>query len=546
MGCGTMCIAKPVIHPDNKESYRPSIAAGVTPSISRKVTFSSKRSGVEVKKFNILCWCEDAATLARIRASPYSIKILPDGVKVHLTYMTEQSLPSICDCVLYFITQMSQLLEARKFRSRYRLIWSHFVICDLEESRLVQEELNAECLTEDVVALKLIDTSSKMMQLLKRVFDSIDVDHSGSVDVIELQKATAKVSSEFSNEEIVESIEAMDTNKNGIIEYAEFVDWWRSGRQSAYKLSTLVESISKSLAEQVPEAMKMLKSMRSSRLLTKDMSHKQLNIGIGNVSSAPNLTWRLEFGTAARRELLLYDALEVFRWLSKDHCMILSFKTIEGLDEAHLMNLITSTVELAIGLLKERTFIRESIDYQVIVEESTLYIGLTIDLSQAFFSPLLKHLTPWQKLLEAPVDQLLSILFRSETLDNLNNSFLNINIEHWSKLPLYLLKIIWTFLGRIGLDHLEPVLSQSKDASLTMNFASTDELQKSWIVEKLEFLNTHIHQFSTDFTTVRSLYTELTEHAAPDFDVYLRIDNLGIRSSFVSSSWPSSLQFLSL
>jgi hypothetical protein len=505
-----------------------------------------KKSEEELKNFNVLCWSDEAEILSRVRTNPYSIKTLPDGVRVHLTYVTEHSRPPICDCVLYFITGLEQLIEARKFRARYRHIWTHFVICALPEAKLVEEELNAEHLPEDAVAVRLLDSSSKMMQLLKGVFDAIDVDHSGGVDVVELQRTASLLSSEFSSSELEEAISAMDANKNGIIEYSEFVEWWRSGRQGAYKLSEMVDRMSRSIALQVPEAVKMLKSMRNSKLLTKEVSSKELCISIGKISSVPKLTWRLEFGTAARREQLLYQALDVFEWLSKPHCLIFAFKSVDDLDEGHLMNLITSTIELALGTLQERTLIREHIDYSVLVRDDYLYIGITLNMNLPLFKPLMKQLDPIQQLLEAPVDQSLSLSMRLENIGSLDPASLILKIEHWSKIPRYLLQSIWRFLGKIGLSHLEPVFSQSKDASLTMNFEGADELQKCWLIEQLEGVKDSIKKLSTDFATVINLYTELSTHASPDFDIYVRIENLGMRSSFSAAVWPDSLHILNL
>lgn len=570
MGCGGSCVSKTAINPEPKQvlnsvsltthtaqsrvsvgNLRPNptektITENESREVHRKLSYLKKKSPDEGTNYNVLCWCDDADTLQRIRSNPYAIKILPSGVRVHLTYVTEHGRPTICDCALYFITHLNQLNEARKFRARYRHIWSHFVVCSLPEVKIVEEELNAEHLVEEVLSVKLMASTDKMMELLKRVFNSIDTDHNGSVDIEELKRATLSLCSDFSKEEIDEAINTIDTNKNGIIEYSEFVEWWRSGRQGAYKLSVFIDRMTASLALQVPETLKILKSMRSSKLLTKEMSTKQLHIGVGKISEAPALTWKLELGTAARREQLLYSALEVFNWLSKEHCLIFSFKTTEDLDEGHLMNLLTSTVELVVGSLRERALIRDKIDYHVIMQDTTLHFGITLDMNLALFKPLLSQLTPWQQLLEAPVDQLLSLVFRSGSLQEMSNSFVSIKVDHWSKAPRYLLQSIWKFLGHIGLENLEPVLSQSKDANFSMTFESTDELQKSWIVEQVQLLNQYVELFSSEFTTVKNLYKELTLHAAPDFDVYLRFENLGIHSSFTSANWPLNWQILSL
>lgn len=561
MGCGTVCNSKPrIILPQEAKPGRSAGATIATPNrpdpteeipltqIYSKSMISClrKKSAEESKNFNVLCWCDDAETLTKIKTNPYSIIIIPGGLQVHLTYVTERTKPPICDCVVYFIKNIGQIIEARMVRSRYRHIWTHYVVCSIEQAQEVVNELNAELVTESQIGERLTLSSDKMMQLLKKVFDSIDFDHSGSIEIGELVKATAALSSDFSTPEIEEMISSIDSNKNGVIEYSEFVEWWQSGRQGAFKLSTFIDSMSKSLAVQVPDALKVLKSMRNSRLLTKEKSIKQLNIEFGKVSIMPSLTLQVEFGTAARREQLLYKALEVFGWLSKEYCLMFSFKTIETLDEGHFMNLITSTIELAVGSLQERALMRKNVDYRVISQGDILHIGVALDLSVALFSPLMRQLEPWQQLLNAPVDQILKFVLKTDSLDDLNNSSFSLEFVHWSKIPRFMLQNIWRFLSKIGLGHVEPVLSQSRDASLSMSFENTDELQKTWFVDQLDQLKSLAVQFSSGLTTLKNLYLELTKKADPDFDVYMRLENLGARWSFTSSEWPSTWEFLSL
>jgi hypothetical protein len=529
------------------EKTRSELPESIEPnsSTTRRLRYSlSKLSSDELKNFNVLCWTDDPGTLMSIREKPYSLKVLLSGVCVHLTYATENSRPSISDCVLYLITEMEQLNEARKFRARYRQIWTHFVMCELPDTRLVVEELNAELVTEDTLVVRLMSSFDREMELLRKVFDSIDIDHNGVVDVNELQIAAASFFIELSSDDIEETMSVMDFNKNGTIEYSEFVEWWRSGRQKAFKLSTFVDSLSKRLAAQVPEAIKMIKSMHSSMLLTKQMSTKELTIGIGRITDTPQVTCRIEFGTAARRERLMYVPSDAFGWLSKEYCLILAFKAIDNFDAANLMNLITSTIELVLSTLQERTLIRQQLDYRVLMLDDALYFGITLDVRRLLLDPLLKLIDPWLQLLEAPVDQSLIFEFKSKSLGSLDPSFLNVKVEHWSKIPMYLLKTIWRFLSRIGLEHLEPVFSQSRDASLAMNFEGSDELQKSWIFEQFKGFKSYIQQLSADLTSVAQLYRELTSHAAPIFDAYFRFENLGLKTSFTSTAWPSSWEVL--
>lgn len=557
MGCGGMSIFKEPILPENKKSsiYSSDLQGfeQSRPLVSCENTRKGEARGFmsygELPKaideenftnFNLLFWSNDPETKARLMSGYNLPKVLSDGRKVKLSFFTEHSRPSVCDCALYFITRIDQLDEARKFRARYRDIWTHFLVSSLPEIGELQEELNAENVIEDYIAERLMGSYTSMIELVKNIYASINANHSGRVSVAEMKLALLRLDSNFSSEDVEDLVITMDIDKDEYVDFDEFVSWWRSGRNAPLMLQ-----LSNSLGSQAPIAMKTLKSMTNSKLFTKKMNTKELIIAIGKPSARPTLTWLLKLGTAGWREKLLFSTLEVFGWLSKPHCLVLSFKTIENFDEAHLSYLISTCMALAMTSLRERTLIHKDIDYLLQMQGNTLFIGLPLDLSSKILKPLLKLLKEWQPILDAPVNQFFSLLLKSDSLADLSNSSLKIDMNHWSKAPRYLMRSVWKFVSCLGLDYLEPLLSQPKDLKTALNFENNDELNLSWIEENFQVITNHLSALLAMFPTIKPLYSELTMHTTPDFDVYMRFENLGVHSSVAMSEWPSFLGDLS-
>ena len=61
------------------------------------------------------------------------------------------------------------------------------------------------------------------------IFDHFDTDHTGSINVIELQEMCESMGKEMDIESAWQALKALDKAGNGMISFDEFLGWWRVG-----------------------------------------------------------------------------------------------------------------------------------------------------------------------------------------------------------------------------------------------------------------------------------------------------------------------------
>jgi Ca2+-binding EF-hand superfamily protein len=71
--------------------------------------------------------------------------------------------------------------------------------------------------------------SDEQREELLEVFRYFDTDHSGAIDITELERLMDALGADVSPLELKIAAEALDTDHNGSIDFDEFADWW-SGR----------------------------------------------------------------------------------------------------------------------------------------------------------------------------------------------------------------------------------------------------------------------------------------------------------------------------
>lgn len=67
--------------------------------------------------------------------------------------------------------------------------------------------------------------SEKELKYFKKMFDMFDTDHSGAIGFFEMKSLTKHLGVEVSDEDLRRSMDALDENGNGDLEFEEFLHW---------------------------------------------------------------------------------------------------------------------------------------------------------------------------------------------------------------------------------------------------------------------------------------------------------------------------------
>ncbi len=74
--------------------------------------------------------------------------------------------------------------------------------------------------------MKKGNVSEEMMVEIREIFDHFDKDSNGTIEVNEFADLLDALGAEMSAEEVRVGLDVLDTNRNGRIDFHEFVEWW--------------------------------------------------------------------------------------------------------------------------------------------------------------------------------------------------------------------------------------------------------------------------------------------------------------------------------
>ena len=76
----------------------------------------------------------------------------------------------------------------------------------------------------------VLDLDDQLSSLMKQVFEDIDTNQSGYIDMNELSNAAKSLGHDLTPNELKIVFDELDTNKDQKISFPEFNKWWKSGR----------------------------------------------------------------------------------------------------------------------------------------------------------------------------------------------------------------------------------------------------------------------------------------------------------------------------
>ena len=88
-----------------------------------------------------------------------------------------------------------------------------------------------------------IEFSEKELRYFRKMFDMFDSDHSGAIGFYEMKNLTKHLGVELSDTELRRSMDAIDENGNGDLEFEEFLAWLRNAGEQGDQFAILKSRI---------------------------------------------------------------------------------------------------------------------------------------------------------------------------------------------------------------------------------------------------------------------------------------------------------------
>lgn len=144
--------------------------------------------------------------------------------------------PRPIDILLIFCDESTEVSVLRETYEQFKNIVFKAVVGTNSTAGLAfATEINAKWTNsyndQDAFLESLVSLNGELNDLMKKTFDSIDTDGSGSIDMNELTNLSKTLGHNLSSEELKVVFAELDENKDQKISYSEFSKWWKKGRR---------------------------------------------------------------------------------------------------------------------------------------------------------------------------------------------------------------------------------------------------------------------------------------------------------------------------
>jgi hypothetical protein len=152
-------------------------------------------------------------------------------VQVRKVYPGVKNFPHVFDAVVYYHNEESDYEAYPEEKKRYENAPLKASFGTTVHPAAAGEGLKSFTSAEETVAFLQAEHTT-LLEQIKKVFDALDSDQSGYIDLNELKAVSKELGRELTDAEIESSIKELDENKDGKISFEEFKHWWFSGRQN--------------------------------------------------------------------------------------------------------------------------------------------------------------------------------------------------------------------------------------------------------------------------------------------------------------------------
>ena len=159
---------------------------------------------------------------------------------------TDKAMP-VCDGLVVICKSADDLPAMESIINNYMQVPIKFILYDGASDQIEYEvKWNAKGFDKKTpveFVEKLIDANNVLVKLVASVFNAFDKDHSGFIDVSEIEAVAKELGSELPKMEVEQIVDELDTDKDGKVSMEEFVEWWKTGRKGkADKLGGFIKS----------------------------------------------------------------------------------------------------------------------------------------------------------------------------------------------------------------------------------------------------------------------------------------------------------------
>lgn len=414
------------------------------------------RSDAKNDSYNTVVWYNDPLLLSMYFGEP-TVSVIPVGQNIVMNFsffmitITQlHTVPTVIDCLVLLTDNMeaakeeiSDLLNHFHYVLNKKVLFPEFS----PEVSTYYTQMNLTVCAELNGLYRAIYTDDNTINsLILEVFNRIDTDHSGHIDLKEMANAAKQLGQEIPMEELKSAIDEMDLNNDGVIHYKEFLYWWKRGKQGAKSVNKLASKWAQKLSSRIPGSIELLKSVKIKKgALKRKTLLKTLKLSID--AQEPNLKIDFFLGKSAKKEQCIEEVKNIMNFGLKYFWVTAACKLNGSISEEVMENIRKLiSAQINSGTAASYDDLNDMIGFDLKTERNTLFLGFWAELDHPKLSEAVSELQILDELLKTPVDDYFkfSSRFNAGIEDLLYKDGLQgiikpgmtmeIELEHWEKL----------------------------------------------------------------------------------------------------------------
>lgn len=355
-------------------------------------------------------------------------------------YAYQTSSPFVIDALVFFISDSDQLSVCKEISNSFPNICIKAIVSELE---LEDFEGFFKVPRKDLLWKELHEQDQNLAKMLRELFVDIDTDFSNYISFEEFCEAVKQLDPGCSFNTASVIMKEIDKDKDGKISLNEFCYWWKRGRQGK---SSLLE-LTSNWADRIMYLLPKMNKFTENGQINKSKTSKRLSISL-TPNYAPKFLMSIKAGKSGKREEILHSVESLLRyniyefWVS---CMITAENEAKAVQNLQMLADTLNNFQACFFSNSSTTDILDTLKVETCRRGENIFLNMIIDVESLELAGIIKKLDEIEQRLTSPIDDFVSILFKSdlgikEMLGKANNNFLEslqfgsieIESEHWS------------------------------------------------------------------------------------------------------------------